>query len=173
VPLVFLVRLLLPDRIRPHAPVWCRILSSREVIAHAMRSTPQSGPGEWSELLRVKAEGHAAVVQVGMSRPLSSWWAVRYAVCRPGTEGDEDVRALVLQDVLHSAPCRSALAVLGPDECFRRLHVSKFSAILVPSSGHTGLTASIFSRPMLPAIFSPKGNRKSREGHGELSRREE
>lgn len=63
----------------------------------------------------------AGIIEIGMARPSSTRRPVVYVVVLLGIQGQVDIRAFVLQDVLEPAPGCAASPVLGPDESFRCL----------------------------------------------------
>ena len=81
IPFPVLVRLLLPDRIRPHVPVRPLMLSGSKVVALSIVSATQEPllcPR--SKFAGVEATGQSAIVQVDMLGPLRSRRAIGDAI---------------------------------------------------------------------------------------------
>lgn len=75
-----------------------------------------------------------AVIEAGPVRPARSARPVLHIVHLVGADGNVDVRAFILQYVLHAAPLGTVPAVLGPDESLVRLDAAEFLSILNPDS---------------------------------------
>lgn len=82
--------------------------------------------------MRADGSVEASVVEVCPVGPSGAPLSVEHVASLVGTDAEVDVGALAGENVSHAAEGGASLAVFGPDECIRGLHLGGFSLVLHP-----------------------------------------
>lgn len=129
------VGLWLPLDVCPSVVVLLAVPAGAEVVAQPRVATtqrPVMRPG--GILYRRHGQILVAIVKTSPVRPAGSALSIFNVVHFVGADGYVDIRAFVLEDVLHAAPLRSIFAIFGPDESLVGFDAADLLAVLNPGS---------------------------------------
>jgi hypothetical protein len=127
------VRLWLPPHVCPGVRVGPAVFASVEVVPQPSVASAQRGgvrPG--CELPRRHGKILITIVEKSPICPAGPTLSILHVVHFVGAHGYVDIWTLVVEDILHTTPCRPILAVFRPDECFMGFYTAVFLAILDP-----------------------------------------